>query len=56
MAALAPAGMAIEIGDAPALPLFDGDLEQATQGGPEALRQRARHWRRCCRRSRAGSR
>lgn len=38
-AALAPAGMTIEIADAPALPLFDEDLEQATQGGPEAVRR-----------------
>ncbi|HEX7111755.1 MAG TPA: NAD(P)H-dependent oxidoreductase [Mizugakiibacter sp.] len=38
-AALAPAGMTIELADAPALPLFDEDLEQATQGGPDAVRQ-----------------
>jgi len=38
-AALAPAGMTIELADAPVLPLFDEDLEQATQGGPDTVRQ-----------------
>src|SRR5581483_11429227 len=29
----------IELADAPALPLFDEDLEPATLGGPDAVRQ-----------------